>query len=396
MDKRSRNILILLGIALLTIIITEIVRPKPINWRSSYTSTDKIPFGSYVLFEELKSLNENKDVVLIPNNPYDFLSNTELKDNSTYIFINSYINLDKRSYEKLITYVREGNSVFMAGQSFGSILQDSLAIETDIEYQLTEEEITPTFFSKSLKEKPLPKFKKNVYRTVFKSFDTTKTTALGFLKSDELEDIDQVNFIKVEEGEGNFYFNTLPEAFSNYYMLKGNEEYAAKCLSFINDSNTVYWDDYLKDGRKVIDSPMRFVLNQTSLKWAYYLVMIGLIVFVIFTGKREQRIIPVVKPLENTSIEFTKTIGDLYFQHKDYSNIIVKKITYFLERIRSNYYLKTNTLDKKFINRLAVKTGHSIEETTTLIEYINTLRSRSFHTEVDLIELNKKIEEFTI
>ncbi len=389
--------MILFGIALLAIIVIELLRPTPVNWKPSYTSTDKIPFGAYVFFEELKGLDNQKEINVVSKNPYDFLNELEYKSNSTYIFINSSIDFDRRSYEKLMAYVEQGNSVFISAGDFGQIIKDSLNIETEMEYQLTEKEITPTFFSSAIKEDTVPKFKKNIYKTVFKSFDTTKTTTLGYYKDEVVQEkMSQVNFIKVETGNGAIYFNTLPEAFSNYYMLNGNHTYAATCLSFLNNFKTIYWDDYLKDGRKIIDSPMRFVLNQTPLRWAYYLLLIGLLVFVIFTGKREQRIIPIVKPLENTSIEFTKTIGNLYFQHKDYSDIISKKITYFLEKIRSTYYINTNTLDADFVNRLAVKTNHSVEQTRELINFISSLKAKAMHNEADLIALHKKIEEFTI
>ncbi|WP_378183980.1 DUF4350 domain-containing protein [Aquimarina sp. SS2-1] len=394
MDKKSKNILLLFGLAFLTIIIIEVVRPKPINWNPSYLSSDKIPFGSYIAFQELKNFNENSEVTLITKNPYDFLAGSSHKEHSAYVFINSGINLDKRSYQKLIEFVRSGNSVFLAGASFGQVFKDSLNIETDIDYQLTEEEITPRFFSNTFKNSDSVRFKKKIYKTVFQSFDTLKTKALGYYKND-LEPIEQVNFIEVSEGNGKLYFSTLPEAFSNYYMLTDNASYTAALISFLQ-TNTFYWDDYIKSGRKVIDSPMRFVLNQIPLRWAYYQLIIGILVFIIFKGKREQRIIPVVKPLENTSVEFTKTIGDLYFQHKDFSNIIAQKITYFLEKIRSKYYIETHKLDKDFINRLAIKSNTSVTDTKVLIDYINGLRNRTLHNEEDLIELNKRIEEFRL
>ncbi|WP_025740110.1 DUF4350 domain-containing protein [Aquimarina pacifica] len=395
MDKKSRNILIIFGVALLGIIITELVRPKPINWNSSYTSTDKIPFGSYILYEELKDWNDNKKVQLVSKNPYEFLKDSSYATNSAYLLINSEIDLDKQSYTQLIQFVREGNDVFLAGTYFGNIIKDSLKIETEMSYKLTEEEITPAFFSSSSYRDSIPKYKKGIYKTIFRSFDTTKTKALGYYKNEE-EKISQVNFIKVKEGEGHIYFNTLPEAFSNYYMLKNQGTYTANVLSYINDRTTLYWDDYLKDGRRVVNSPMRFVLNQPALQWAYYICLLSLLVFVIFRGKREQRIIPVIKPLENTSIEFTKTISNLYFQHKDYGNIINKKITYFLEKVRRQYYINTNELNAKFIDTLAIKSGHSLEETKKLIEFIVILKGRTMHNEKDLIELNKKIEAFTL
>ena len=62
LDKRSKNILCAFGIALLVIIISEVIRPKPINWRPSYTALDKIPFGSFILFEEIKDLFKTSEV----------------------------------------------------------------------------------------------------------------------------------------------------------------------------------------------------------------------------------------------------------------------------------------------------------------------------------------------
>jgi len=141
---------------------------------------------------------------------------------------------------------------------------------------------------------------------------------------------------------------------------------------------------------------MRFVFNQAPLTWAYYLLLGGLLIFVIFRGKREQRVIEVIEPLENTSIEFTKTIGDLYFQHKDYGNIIAKKITYFLETVRTHYYLNTETLDTTFVKRLALKSGNNEEQTQELIQLIQHLKGKALHTEADLIALNKKIEAFRL
>ena len=177
-------------------------------------------------------------------------------------------------------------------------------------------------------------------------------------------------------------------------MLNGNDVYAATVLSFL-PKNQIIWDNYYKSGRKVITSPLRFVLQNPALKWAFYITLISLLLFVIFKGKRTQRIIPVVEPLKNASLDFTKTIGDLYYQHGDYTNIINNKIQYFLEQIRSKYYLNTNELSENFISKLAIKSSNKKEDTKGLIDYIVYLKSKNTHTETDLIQLNKLIETFT-
>ncbi|MEH6763306.1 MAG: DUF4350 domain-containing protein [Aequorivita antarctica] len=394
LDKRSKRVLWVFGIALLGILITELVRSKPIDWRASYISSDKIPLGNFVLFEEAPTLFKNAEIEKVIKDPYEFLVDSTYAQNSAYIFINDEILFDERQADEILKYVENGNTVFVSSRSFGSILADSLQIYGATVYNILEEEIHPKFFSPSLKQDSLPSFKKGVFKTSFIEIDTLKTTALGYYES-ETPKLEEINYIKVNYGKGKFLLHYLPETFSNYYLLKGNEQYAANVFSYI-DADKIYWDEYLKSGRKVVTSPMRFILDQAPLTWAYYVLLGGLLIFVLFKGKREQRIVEVLEPLENTSVEFTKTIGDLYFQHKDYSNIIAKKITYFLETLRSKYFLNTNEITEDFIKKLALKSGNTFEKTQKLVHLIKHLKEKSVHSEADLLELNKQIEAFRL
>ena len=123
-------------------------------------------------------------------------------------------------------------------------------------------------------------------------------------------------------------------------------------------------------------------------------MIVGLLLFIIFKAKREQRIIPIIKPLENSSVEFAKTVGSLYHQHRDYNNLNDKKITYFLTYIRNRYYVNTTVLDEKLITQLSAKAGKSKEETKILIEFILSLKNKPTHTEQDSLTLAQKINTF--
>lgn len=393
LDKRSKRVLWIFGLAMLGIVITELVRPKPINWNPSFTASDKIPFGGFVLFEELPSIFKNTKIEKVQNDPYEFLMNRADEENSAYIFINDHIAFDKRQTEKILEYAENGNTVFVSSRNLGTLL-DTLKVLMRVNYNPLESEIYPNLYNNSLHLETPPNFKKGVYKAVFNEIDTLKTTALGYYDSEENNE-KELNYIKINFGNGNILLHILPEAFSNYYLLLNNEQYAANVLSYI-DADKIYWDEYLKSGRKVITSPMRFVLSQTPLTWAYYVLLGGLLIFVVFRGKREQRIVEVIEPLKNTSVEFTKTIGDLYFQHKDYSNIIAKKITYFMETVRSRYYLNTNEISEDFIKILALKSGNPTEKTAKLMNLIKHLKEKTVHGEADLLELNKQIEAFRL
>jgi hypothetical protein len=408
MDKRSRNILYLFGIFMIVIMVVEITRPQPINWKASYSSQDKIPFGMYILHQEIEELLEVSDFENVNESCYTYLLNTYLSDENhqkkAYFFVNNYLYFDDEETFALLDFVEAGHMAFLSAKHFSGKLRDTLKIETHTSYHYEEIAIKTKLYSASFSDDTTT-FKRGVNQSYFTHIDTLNTTALGYYlpteknftttytESGEFTPEVALNYIKIPHGNGYFFIHTLPEAFTNYYLLNGNHAYASRVLSHF-DVEHLLWDDYKKSGRKFIESPMRFVLSETTLKWAYYITIVSLILFVLYKGKREQRIIPVREPLKNTTGEFTKTIGDLYFQHRDYSNLIAKKNSYFLERVRSQFYLNTTVLDETFAEKLAQKKGKSKEDVIKLVQLLRRMKEKTLHTEEDLISLNQEIEKF--
>lgn len=447
-DKRGKTILyILLGVITL-LFIFESSRPRPINWQKSFTSGDKIPFGAFVLYDQLDEIFTDQDIKTIDKVPIDFLIENDSIVNSNYIFINDYLSFDSVETDYLMQYVSRGNKVFIATNGAYGMLADTLGLESNSASFFTYSErdtIRTRLVNKKLKDRSYVYDKGGDYK-YFEAYDTLRTKVLGeilafepskgyiadYLKEtlqdddkdkkkaivdkevekseDEAEKIEipeltkeekrltretpQVNFVEVKVGDGAFYYNLNPIAFTNYYMLKdGKHQYAIEAMAYMNDG-PVFFDDYGKSGRRVIESPLRFILSQPALKWSYYIALLAVLLYMIFASKRRQRIIPIVEPLENSTVEFTKTIGSLYYQTGDYSSIIDKKINYFLERLRSKYFVNTQKLDTTFIKRLAVKSGKSQNFTEDVILYINKLRAKSVHNEYELKQLNKRIEAF--
>lgn len=401
MDRRSKIVIVIFIVVVLGIIVTEIVRPKPINWKPSYTAVDKIPFGCYVLYNELPTIFPKSTIETVQESVYDILVNRDTLQTSNYILINEYIDLDTQETNQLLDFVNQGNTVFMASTGFGWELMDTLNIGINSDYSLKEGTALLDLTHQDLANKTY-ELSRGVFNSHFTSVDSTKTTILGhitytrstYLDEKPEETVTQPNLIKTTFGKGQFILSSTPQAYANYYMLKGNADYVTHTFSYLQDLDILYWDNYKKAGRIIINSPMRFVLNQVSLRWAYYLTVLGILLFVLFKGKREQRIIPVVEPLKNSSVEFAKAVGSLYHQNKDYTDLIHKKINYFLADIRNHYHIETSQMNERTIQVLAAKSGKDLEQTKSLIDYIIKLKNKSSHTEHESIELNKKITAF--
>lgn len=438
MDKTSKIALYAIGFVLLLMVIAEVTKPKALNWRDSYSASDKIPLGCYVLFNELEDYSGYK-VETSTGNLYEYLKKRDSSDISNLILINNYINLDEQSSNAILDFVERGNSVFMSANYIYGELLDSLNLEFNRGNSKFYKEPTVQKFTNPRLKNTEALFEDVVENNFFTAIDTTNTVVLGVFEfadkalvkrikeraelttengnfqdeyEDEYEDEEdyihdvyydnfdytkiKINFIKIPFGSngGQLLVHTNPFAFTNYHMLNDKEDYVSAVLSYLPKQPFI-WDNYYKSGRRVITSPLRFVLSNPELKWAFYLSLGSLFLFVLFRGKRTQRIIPVVEPLKNATVAFTQTIGDLYYQNGNFTNIISKKITFFLEFVRTRYYLETATLNEQFIDKLALKSSNSKEDTKAIIDYITYLKSKSAHTEQELIELNKKIETFT-
>ena len=115
---------------------------------------------------------------------------------------------------------------------------------------------------------------------------------------------------------------------------------------------------------------------------------------VIFGAKRMQRSIPVLTSPKNESLNFVKTVGNLYFEKSDHKNIAQKRISYILEYIRNVYHLPTNSLDAGFFDILSHKSGKPLLNIEGLFIMISILQQKDKIDEEELMVLNKKIEAF--
>jgi hypothetical protein len=396
MNKSVKIYLIFLVVVIIGILVLDSSKPKPINWSPTYSVSDKIPFGLYVFNQELRGLLHPDTLQTINVTPYEFFDDYYNYDtlvnaystNGTFVAINNYPNIDDQSVQELLYFASQGNSIFLSMKTLPQMLLDSLKLDYRSDFELTDN--TALWFTNENLGTEKYNLVEGLGSNYFSSIDTLNTTILGYQGTDKAF----ANYIKVPYKQGNFLLHLQPAAFTNFHLLKGNHsEYAEKVLSYIPKGNIFWYTKDLTDGH-ISQNPMRFFFGQPALKAAWYLFLLGMLVFILFNAKRKQRIVPVIVPLENTTIEFTKTIGNLYFQEGNHHNIIDKKIIYLLDKIRREYLLDTTSLDEKFVQKLQQKTGKNLEDLNQLFYKINQHRKGHYESvENDLVEINTLIEK---
>ncbi|MCL1943433.1 MAG: hypothetical protein FWF54_07815 [Candidatus Azobacteroides sp.] len=386
-------------VAFVLLIVSEYNKKEPVDWTVTLSSKDKQPFGAYAslaLFKEL--FNGKTTVSRLP--VYNQL--TETSDNEgSYIFIGPRFVVDDLDLETLLDFVDEGNNVFIAAESFPENFLDTLKIDIGL---LSFVEMTDSSkWGIELKNKQklflthdenkvydMPKNRSLIY---FSKFDLVDGKALGRAQEQEV-----IDFIRLKYGKGYFYLNANPSAFSNYYVLnKQTNDYAFTALSYLPENQPVIWDEYMKQGRVGEEHILRGILSYPALRWAYYLALAGIVVYIIFEGKRRQRIIPVISPFPNQTVDFVKVIGSLYFNKRNNTDIALKRITYLLEYIRSYFYEQTGSPDEEFIQRIIEKSGCEpalVKQLFVMINKIKSQSNRDWLSDEDLVRLNTLIERF--
>lgn len=394
MDKRLIIYSVLLVALIGTIIYIDSATPRPVNWTPTYSVKDKIPFGLYVFNKEAKSLFKDQEIKKVTVSPYEFLDSEydyeaqAYNVSGTFLAIQEKSTIDEESVNELINFASVGNTIFLSMKEFPKPLLDSLGIKTKTNFYYTDSlalSVNKTGTKKHY-------FSEGVSFTAFDSLDTANNHVLGYQQIDTLK---QPNYIKVAVGEGSFLLHTQPAVFTNFHLLKGDHyQYAEEVLASIPQGEVYWLTSGFGEGQS--SSPLRYILSQQGLRWAFYLALISLFVFMFFNAKRKQRIIAEIEPVRNTTIDFAKTIGNLYFQEGDHHTIIEKKIIYFLERIRREYMIDTFSLDDAFVEKLHLKSGIDREDIENAVELIKKQRHQFQSTEADVIQLNKAIEKIRL
>ncbi|WP_027001454.1 DUF4350 domain-containing protein [Hugenholtzia roseola] len=194
------------------------------------------------------------------------------------------------------------------------------------------------------------------------------------------------NFVRFRYGKGHFYIHTFPQAFANHQLLKAEGyDYVKAIFSHLPQQKT-YWDERSKFYKqppsqvpftRYESKELSYILSQPPLKFAYYTLLIAALLYIFFAGKRKQRIIPILEEKTNTSLEFAKTVGTLYFQEQDHVRLAELKIKLFWDFVRNKYQIETQVRNPDFYRKLAQKAQISetyLSQIQKLIEVVERAR----------------------
>ncbi|MBO9153089.1 DUF4350 domain-containing protein [Chitinophaga sp. GCM10012297] len=363
----------------------------------TYSSRDKAPFGSYVpyklmqqFFKDAKPKTATRPFV----KTYQKTSDLQLQ-NAVYIIVARRMWLTEADAEAMAEFVSAGNKLFLAVEETDSLLETTFGFKVKTGSFIQHPTTVTQHFSN-------PNFGADTTFTAPRGIqlnnslaapDSGIITALGTNK-DHLP-----NFFRVPYGNGQVYVMLNPMTWTNYFLMKNDNIRALELqMAYLPEyPSSVYWDEFYKhqDGPQQGDfSNWQVLMRHPSLRWALILAVVLLLLYVLFEGKRRQRLIPPKPALANNSLDFAETLGRLYYLHHNNANLANKMTTHLMDYIRQNYYLNTSAVNAEFITALSRKSGHTRESVERLLTMAGQVRLADSISDEQLQDYYNSIYQF--
>lgn len=393
--KASRWFIVFIVAFLLIMFAIEYNLPKKFVWTPTFSHYDEQPLGC-ALFDSLLSSSLPHGYSLSKETFYQMEEDTV--DKMGILVIANTLSMVKADVNVLLKMAERGNKIMLVSNNYPKLLEDTLGFYCTYSHfnAAAFRKYASSIFRKdsiywvadSVYSRQLyccyPQFCNSSFRrydskVIRKLAEKDMTDAIG----DALADSDSVKVYSNYHpllamarpwGEGEIILVSTPLLFTNYGVLdENNANYIFRLLSQMGELPIVRSEGYMKATAQVQQSPLRYLLAHQPLRWALYLTMITILLFMIFTAKRRQRAIPVVREPANKSLEFTELIGTLYFQKKDHVDLVRKKFAYLAEELRREIQVDIEEVadDKRSFERIARKTGMDVGE---IAEFIHEVR----------------------
>jgi hypothetical protein len=396
MDKTLKlYIAALIGVIILIVFI-DMNKTIPTNWRPTYSLDTKNPLDLYVFNHEVDKIFPKGNLKRVTVTPFEYFRKN--KENANFLIIN--LNVYDLTDSVLLDRVRQGSTLWISAENYIHFFTDTLklnysSVENDFTLKRTDS-VKLTLSMSNWKNRYFY-FHPVLNSYSFVGMDKATTTILGTMETPDGECFP--NFVRVKYGKGTIFLHNQPGVFSNVALLdeSNSADYITHILSYIPQDKPLIWfvqGQTIHTGRPVNDTSLSVIFRYPALRMTWLLFVYGMLLYVLFNTRRRQRIVPVVKPLKNTTVEFVQTIGNLYFQEGSTSNMLGKKIIYFLDRVRNTYYLETSRLDNDFAIKLQSKSGKDKELIDAILTSIRDFQKLRTAIQVDLINFNNLIEEF--
>lgn len=389
MESRNRPFLIVLIIFLIAFFMIRFLLSQgelKYDWYEWQALESEEPYG-YSLFIDLLEDATEDQIIYGTSSLIDSLPLTA--DSLTYFYMGFEFNGSEAEIDHLVNFVSEGNDAFICVDNLFAF-HDALGLDYDFvvrEYWDSSRNVNMNFTEENLRTDSGYNYQFFHADTVtighwnFFDMDTYSDSMMVYDFADPIATIENaVNFSSFPIGKGKLYVHVEQRLFSNIH-LKETEglEYANKVLSQF-DVDHIYFDRYNEvfhdenENENTASTPLGFIFDHDSLRYGWYVLLFSIFIFLLFRSKRQQRIIPIVPSVDNTSIEFAKALGTLYYQSNSPKYLCSEMMRLFHTFNRRRYNLQPGKKGESNAESLSKKSRVNPDDINKIYDLERRLR----------------------
>ncbi len=442
LSRFEKRLLIVTVVVLVALVAVRASTPRPVDWTVSYESGDTRPYGARVLFETLGNVFPQSDVEPVSLTPYLHLRNEALT-NTAYLFLTEEFAPDDAEAGRLLEYAARGNTVWIAANDIGGLLQDTLdlTLDTPFAYQSRFSVIRAdtaaydTLYLPGLSPEPKVLGRVNTVSGFIETFDRERsqvvamhapdapslwqTGSINLPDSTTREPAIRPTMIRRPWGDGEIMVSATPKLFTNVNTVREPTRRAVFAhLSVLSpETNTIFWDTRHKPLVTEAQTPLRFLLSDRLLRTALYIGVVCLLALLLVNTRRRQRAISEVSPPSNETLTFVRTVGDLYHRQGVNHELACRKLRYLSSYLRLRLGLSVTlvpehvkeadgeqakgdmpgetTWDREDLTQqLVSRSGVSREDIETLLDRIIHARTAATLSDAELRQLSDALHTF--
>lgn len=373
----------------LSILLIVVTASNTAKAKQLFRKTDKGPYGTYVLYDQLPSLIPHAPITVnyqSPGSKFQFGYN----HGAAFVAVASYLHYDEQDIKGLKNFLTQGNVVVLSTYFLSDAMEKWLNVKLDVRMGAGNDSIKIFDLDSGYSHRyPSGRF----FRSYISKFDSAASELQMFGTYDNGD----VNFICFKKENGYVVLQTQPYMFSNYHLMrKKTEAYSEVFFSSLpGPIDMVIWDESAKAGSNEEFSALSFIMKHAALRNAFWLAFLALVLLVLFSFKRRQRVIPVIQPLSNTSLDLVRTASDMYYYSRRNEVMAKKKISHWLEFLRVKYNVFSSLTPDAFWQTVRSRSDINDERMHRLRLLVEKYRDGDERiSDSELLELNDLIDSF--
>jgi hypothetical protein len=405
-----RKVMPYIGLVLLVCAIAFLFTyksPHSFDDRITLSYRDKIPYGTYAAYKLLQKEFPHADIQTNRYAPGEWKTFTSDSVKQVLLIVAKMFNPSEEELNYLTGFIQKGNYVFVSAYEITSVAARFFKLK---------EKSHSDFYKLTLAiHHPFNPFDSTIVQLDSNSFNSPvfyqypgADFTNGFAKTDSIFTYPlgysaeaNANLIAIHLMKGTVFLHNAPIAFSNFFLLyNDNRQYFEKVLSLLpRDAKKIVWDEYYLyhyENNKPQEKQgiLSVILRYENFKWAFWIALLLLFLYITTEIKRKQRIIPIYQKPKNDSLEFVTTIGKLYYEKGDHKNLAEKLTQYFFDYVRNRYKISTAEINSLFVQQLAAKSNKGVNEINAITESIHMINLSDAITQKQLMDYYEQLENF--